>query len=216
MSKIRICYSQGESVRFISHLDFLRTITRTFRRAGMPIKYSEGFNPHMVMTIGLPLSVGTTSVCDCLDAELTEDVDLQKLKDTLNACAPVGIVINDIKSCDGLKPLYQIDSALYEADFVTDKEIDVQRYIDEKEIIIEKKSKRKIKEVNIKDFIRSVKIKSSDGKSHSLMLHINAGNFSNLKPELVVHSMEKYFGCTASNLRIERKEIYFDDMTRVF
>lgn len=43
MSKIRICYSQGESVRFISHLDFLRTITRTFRRAGMPIKYSEGF-----------------------------------------------------------------------------------------------------------------------------------------------------------------------------
>ena len=48
------------------------------------------------------------------------------------------------------------------------------------------------------------------------MLHINAGNFSNLKPELVVHSMEKYFGCTASNLRIERKEIYFDDMTRVF
>ena len=47
------------------------------------------------------------------------------------------------------------------------------------------------------------------------MLHINAGNFSNLKPELVIKSMEVFFGCSATDIKIERKEIYFDDMTKV-
>ncbi len=216
MNKVRICYCQKESVRFISHLDFLRSITRTFRRANVPVKYSEGFNPHMVMTIGLPLSVGATSECDCLDLTLTKEVDFEEFKNTLNACTPPGIEIVDVKSAEGLKPLFQIDSALYEANFTTDVPVDIQEYINEEKIIIEKKSKRKINEVNIKDFIRSVKIVNSDGEKHSLLLHINAGNFSNLKPELVVSSIEKYFSCKASNLRINRKKIYFDDMTKVF
>lgn len=216
MSRVRLCYSQGDEVKFISHLDFLRTMTRTFRRAELPVKYSEGFNPHMVMTIGLPLSVGTTSVCDCLDVELTEDMNPDEIKRRINKCAPRGIVVNEVKKSDVLKPLYLIDSALYETTFTTDIPIDIQRYIDEPEIIIEKKSKRKIKEVNIKDFIRSISVTESDGTKHRLMLHINAGNFSNLKPELVIHSMEAFFGCSAADINIERKEIYFDDMTRVF
>lgn len=215
MSKIRLCYSQGEEVKFISHLDFLRTITRVFRRADLPVKYSEGFNPHMVMTIGLPLSVGTTSVCDCLDVELTKDVDLEEIKRKINECTPRGIVVNSARKAEGLKPLFQIDSALYETSFSTDIAIDVNKYIEKDEIMIEKKSKRKINEVNIKDFIRNIEISESDGINHRLMLHINAGNFSNLKPELVIKSMEMFFGCKATDIKIERKEIYFDDMTKV-
>ena len=215
MSKIRLCYCQGEEVKFISHLDFLRTITRVFRRAELPVKYSEGFNPHMVMTIGLPLSVGTTSVCDCLDVELTKDVDLDEIKERINACTPRGIVVNSARNAEGLKPLFQIDSALYETSFTTDASIDVNKYIEKDEIMIEKKSKRKINEVNIKDFIRNIDIVESDGIKHKLMLHINAGNFSNLKPELVIKSMEVFFGCIATDIKIERKEIYFDDMTKV-
>ena len=216
MSKVRLCYSQGEEVKFISHLDFLRTMTRTFRRAELPVKYSEGFNPHMVMTIGLPLSVGTTSVCDCLDVELTKDMDTDEIKNRINACTPRGIVVREVKKAEGLKPLFQIDSALYETSFKTDVPIDVNAYIEKDEIFIEKKSKRKINEVNIKDFIRNIDVLSTDGKNHTLMLHINAGNFSNLKPELVIKSIEAFFNCTATDIRIERKEIYFDDMTRVF
>ena len=216
MSKIRLCYTQGEEVKFISHLDFLRTMTRTLRRAELPVKYSEGFNPHMVMTIGLPLSVGTTSVCDCLDVEFTQDMDTEEIKERINSCTPRGIYVREVKKAEGLKPLFQIDSALYETYFTTDISIDVNEYIKKDEILIEKKSKRKVNEVNIKDFIRNIEISSSDGVNHKLMLHINAGNFSNLKPELVIKSMENFFGCNATNIKIERKEIYFDDMTKVF
>lgn len=216
MSKYRICYSEGEEVRFISHLDFLRTIVRTFRRAELPVKYSEGFNPHMVMTIGLPLSVGTTSVCDCLEVELTEEIDIPSAIERINAVAPRGIRILGIKKAEGLTPMYDIDSAKYSAEFTSDKPIALEEYISAPEVMIEKKSKRKINEVNIKDFIRNIDVVSSDGVSHSLKLHLNAGNTSNLKPELVLKSMEKFFECIISDVQIERKQIYFEDMTTVF
>ena len=216
MSKYRICYSQGEEVKFISHLDFLRTIVRTFRRAELPVKYSEGFNPHMVMTIGLPLSVGTTSVCDCLEVELTEEIDIAKAIDDINAVCPRGIKILGIKPAEGLTPMYGIDSADYSAEFTTDKEIDVNEYISAPEVMIEKKSKRKINEVNIKDFVRGIEVIATNGTSHHLKLHLNAGNTSNLKLELVLKSMEKFYGCTISDIMLERKQIYFEDMTTVF
>ena len=215
MSKYRICYSEGEEVKFISHLDFLRTIVRTFRRAELPVKYSEGFNPHMVMTIGLPLSVGTTTVCDCLEVELTEDIDIPKAIDAINAVAPRGIKILGIRKAEGLTPMYDIDSAEYTAEFTTDKAVDINEYITAPEVMIEKKSKRKINEVNIKDFIRNIDIVSSDGLSHILKLNLNAGNTSNLKPELVLKSMEKFFDVFVSDVMIERKQIYFEDMTGI-
>jgi len=216
MSKYRISYMQGEEVRFISHLDFLRTIVRTFRRANLPVKYSEGFNPHMVMTIGLPLSVGTTSVCDCLEVELTEEIDIPSKIEQINKCTPRGIKILGIKKSEGLTPMYNIDSALYNVTFTTDKTADMEEYISAPEVMIEKKSKRKINEVNIKDFIRSIDIVSSGNKSYEINMRINAGNTSNLKPELVIKSIEKFYDMKATNIKIERKEIYFEDMTTVF
>jgi len=216
MSKYRFCYCQGDEVKFISHLDFLRTVVRIFRRANLPVKYSEGFNPHMVMTIALPLSVGTTSVCDCLEAEITQEIDIPQTLSAINAVCPRGIRFTEIKKSEGLKPLHLIDSALYEASFTTDKKADLDEYICAPCVMIEKKSKRKVNEVNIKDFVRDIKILESDGVCHKVMLHINAGNTSNLKPELVLKSIADFFGTQISNINIERKEIYFDDMTKVF
>ncbi|MBQ7901061.1 MAG: DUF2344 domain-containing protein [Clostridia bacterium] len=216
MSKYRIQYTQGDSVKFISHLDFLRTINRVFMRAKAPVKFSNGFNPHLVMTIGLPLSVGTTSVCDVLDIELTQQVNTDEFMQQLNDTCPMGIAITAVKPAEGLKPLFNIDSAIYQAKFDTDKPIDIQKYIDEPSIMIEKKSKRGMNLVNIKDFIRSMEIVCANDCSYCISMHINAGNFSNLKPELVLSSMCSYFDCTTTNTDIERKNIFFDDGTPVF
>ena len=216
MSKYRLCYKEGEEVKFISHLDFLRTAVRIFRRANLPVKYSEGFNPHMVMTIGLPLSVGTTSVCECLELELTEDVDAKSALKAINAACPNGIEFTGIKKAEGMKPMHLIDSALYEASFTTDGNADIEEYIAAPEVMIEKKSKRKINEVNIKDFVREIKPVSTDGTSHKLEMRLNAGNTSNLKPELVIKSIGDFCKVSISDIRIERKEIYFEDMTKVF
>ena len=216
MSKYRISYSQGDEVKYISHLDFLRTVNRVFARSKLPLKFSNGFNPHTIMTIGLPLSVGTTSVCDVLDIELTEPMNTVYMKDILNANCPRGIRILGIKDAEGLKPLFNIDSAVYTACFDSDRQIDIDKFIAEDIIMIEKKSKRGMKEVNIKDFVRSMEIVDSDSTMYSIKMHLNAGNFSNIKPELVLSTLADYCGAHFCNIAINREKIFFDDGTEVF
>ena len=216
MSKYRIQYSQGESVKYISHLDFLRTVNRIFARSKLPLKFSNGFNPHTIMTIGLPLSVGLTSVCDVLDLELTEPMDTAHMRELLNANSPEGIRFLGIKNAEGLTPLFNIDSAIYTACFDSDREIDIDKFIAEESITIEKKSKRGMKEVNIKDFIRSMKVIHREGSMYAVEMHLNAGNFSNIKPELVISTLAQYSDASFCNININRDKIFFEDGKEVF
>ena len=195
MSKYRMYYMQKDEVKYISHLDFLRTVNRIFKRCALPLKYSNGFNPHTVMTIGLPLSVGTTSECDVLDIEFTQNVDTVYLKQKLN--------------------LSDISSAVYEAKFTTDKDIDLELFKNCDSVMIEKKSKRGLNEVNIKDFIKNISVQSESGTSHTVTLHLNAGNVSNLKPELVLKAIEKFYRASICNVFICRKHILFGDNSLV-
>ena len=209
MSKYRIEYTQGDEIKYISHLDFLRAINRVFVRANLPLKYSNGFNPHTIMTIGLPLSVGTTSSCDVLDIEFTEDLDTEFLKSAIEKNLPMGIEIKRIERSEDLKPLFNIDSAIYTAYFNADKDIDLASYINEECITIEKKSKRGMKEVNIKDYIRNFEITDGKDTAYGVKMHIDAGNTSNLKPELVLASIEKFTGAVFSDISINREKIMF-------
>ena len=91
MDKLRLKFSKTGRAVYISHLDLMRTMQRVFSRAGVPLKYSEGFNPHAKISIILPLTVGTASLCEYMDFALAEDRDLAALPETLNAYMPEGI-----------------------------------------------------------------------------------------------------------------------------
>jgi radical SAM-linked protein len=91
---VRLGYAKGETVRFISHLDLMRELERTLRRAVVPVLYSEGFSPRPRISAGPPLALGWTSDSEWLDVELAGDwpaEDLRKLLDDLNAHAAPGI-----------------------------------------------------------------------------------------------------------------------------
>lgn len=91
MDKLRLRFEKTGRAVYISHLDLMRVVQRVFLRAGVPLRYSEGFNPHPLISICLPLSVGTASVCELMDFRVAEDVDLDALPDALTAAAPGGI-----------------------------------------------------------------------------------------------------------------------------
>ena len=91
MDKLRLVYEQTGRARWISHLDTMRTLQRGLLRAGVPIKYSEGFNPHAQISIVMPLSVGTESLCQLSDIRVKEDVDLASLPGRLTAVMPEGL-----------------------------------------------------------------------------------------------------------------------------
>ncbi len=91
MDKLRLKFAKTGRAVYISHLDLMRTMQRVFSRAGVPLKYSEGFNPHAKISIILPLTVGTASQCEYMDFALTDDRDLGSLPEALNAYMPEGI-----------------------------------------------------------------------------------------------------------------------------
>ena len=90
MDKLRLRFQKTGKAVYISHLDLMRVVQRIFLRAGTPIKYSEGFNPHALISICLPLSVGMASECELMDFRVTREVELAALPETLNAVSPEG------------------------------------------------------------------------------------------------------------------------------
>ncbi|MDR0812772.1 MAG: TIGR03936 family radical SAM-associated protein [Oscillospiraceae bacterium] len=97
MLKYRLIFEKTDTAVFISHLDTMRTLQRIFRRADIPVKYSQGFNPHPIMSVVLPLSVGQSSLCEVLDFESESALNLKELPGRLTPFCPHGIRITDAR-----------------------------------------------------------------------------------------------------------------------
>ena len=92
MDKLRLRFEKTGRAIYISHLDLMHTMQRAFLRAGVPLKYSEGFNPHPLISILLPLPVGCASVCELMDFRLAGEFDAAAVAERLGAAMPEGIV----------------------------------------------------------------------------------------------------------------------------
>ncbi len=198
MSKYRICYSQGEEVKFISHLDFLRTIGRSLRRAGLPVKYSEGFNPHVCLSFASALGVGVSSECEMFTVILLDAFDTEEIKERLNDALPPSI--RAIKVIEGEVDFGKIAYADYE--IISENEIsedDVNKFMSLPEILMDKKTKRGIKETDIKEDIYSI---SGNNKVYKATL--KTGNDRNLKPMLLVDALNKYLSTDLGFCRYRR------------
>jgi len=90
----RLLFSKTGRARYISHLDLMRTFQRAFARAKIPIKHTEGFNPHPFVSIALPLSVGFSSQCEILEFGLLEGTDPADVPERLTAAMPEGILVH--------------------------------------------------------------------------------------------------------------------------
>jgi radical SAM-linked protein len=92
--RIRLEFSRGEKMMYLSHLDLMRTFGRALRRAEIPVLYSEGFNPHAKMVFGLPLQVGVTGEAECLDIDVADGFEADRTPGILNARLPDGLKVS--------------------------------------------------------------------------------------------------------------------------
>ena len=183
LSKYTVVYSKEREGIYISHLDFLRTIGRSLRRAGLPVKYSEGFNPHVILSFASPLGVGISSQCEMFSTQLLEEVAKDEMLERLNAALPKSI--RALKIIDGEADFSKIAYADYE--IITEADFDVDAFLAMNEILMAKKTKKGIKEVNIKEDIFSI---SGNNKVYKATL--KTGNSGNLKPMLLTDAIKKY------------------------
>jgi radical SAM-linked protein len=91
MQRLRLKFSRGEELKFLSHLDLMRLWERALRRAGLPLAYSEGFTPHPQIALAAPLSVGVTSQAELMDVFLSRWVPPQSFIAQVSKQLPCGI-----------------------------------------------------------------------------------------------------------------------------
>ena len=163
MSKYVLKYGRGEEVKYISHLDLLRAFTRAIHRAELPVRYSQGFNPHQLITFSLPLALGVTSETEFVDIDFDDNTDKLLILKELNKCLPPDIKILEasepvIKAKDIVSAKYTI--ALDLVTSIAEDMLDV--FFGQKEIPAVKKTKRGEKEINLMEYISSYKFKSEE------------------------------------------------------
>lgn len=94
--RLRLTFSKGENLRYISHLDLTRTWERVLRRAGIPVAYSQGFHPHPKMVIAAALPLGCTGEAEVLDIILSEPMPPRRMLRGLVGCMPDGLAAVDV------------------------------------------------------------------------------------------------------------------------
>lgn len=186
-------YARDERVKYISHLDFMRLFHRTIRRTGMNFMFSQGFNPHPIMTVAQPLSVGVTSDCEYMKVGFDGDYSEKEIADTINSAFPPGYKILAARRVEGKEiDLTKLDRAIYTVELEYEGNADIDALLSNKELIVPKKTKSGVKDSDIRPYIYSIeKISASEGIL-ILKMCIAVGSVYNLKPQSVTDAMEKY------------------------
>ena len=215
-----IKYTKESNIKFVGHLDLLRTLQRIIRRADLPVDFSKGFNPHMSVSIAQPLSVGMYSGGEYMDIVFTEKVSTDIIKKKLVENAPSGIKILDvfkIREAENNEKIPQtmalIDGARYtiKIKYKDTSKIDVtfKTLLNEDSWMILKKTKSGENVVNIKPMIKTIEYSIQDS---ILMLKVllSCGSKENLSAELFSQFIkENMIGAdNDAFVDIKREEMY--------
>ena len=213
--KIRIKFSKNGPIRYIGHLDVMRYFQKLNRRANIDVKYSAGFSPHQIMSFAAPLGVGLESMGEYVDIEVNTTMSSADSVASLNAASVEGIqVISYVKLDDNAANAMSLVAA---ADYkvtikdnylpnTDDIKAEFNEFLAQKSIIVEKASKKSVREVDLRPLIYDAYI----DENGAFFMKLSTGSVENLKPELVMDAFYKYLGCEMSEfaLNICRLEVY--------
>jgi radical SAM-linked protein len=193
MSDYRLRYEKRGPLRYISHLDIMRAFERAFRRASLPIAYTEGFHPHPQVGLGPALTLGIESTAEYMDLSLTEDMEPQQLSDRLNQALPPELHVDEVKMMRiKAKPLTAvINRATYMYDEVLGADRQaleglLQKLWNGNELWVTRRSKGKgEKEVNIRPLWYDWQVQGDD-LHPAIQMEFAIGNQGNVRPDEIL------------------------------
>lgn len=184
-------------------------------KAKIPLWYTEGFHPHAFMTFALPLSLFMDGRRESMDIKLEEEMNREELIARLNEALPP-----DIRIFDVTEPVMKPGKIAY-ASFVAWAEPEgeppeallaqIQALLRREEIVVEKRTKSGVKEMNIQPFFADMELTVENGKVKMAMT-LPAGSTENVNPALLLEALKEYQGCTPY-VRMERTGLYDANMT---
>lgn len=199
MKNVRVFFEKNFECRYISHLDLVRIITRSIQRSKIDIWHTQGYNSRIYLTFSLPLSLGIRSDCENFDIRLTDDkFDISAIPDMLNPFLPHGVKV--LSASMPKYPYSQIDCALYKfkisSDDISNSELYslLSQFINKSEILVEKKTKRGMRIIDIAPSITEFNIEDFNNKDEYIVFSTNlpAGACDNINPFLLINAISDF------------------------
>lgn len=208
---VRIFFKKLNDLKYISHLDLNRCFLRSMKKSKLPFWYTKGFNPHIYITFNTPLSLGINSTCESVDARLTETISFDNIINALNDSLPKDIRVYSV--CFPSNKASDICNARYEIKNIKVENINnLKDFLNSENIITEKKTKKGLKEVDLKDFITEYNFKMSEDNEEYLDVVLACGGTKNLNPFLLMNTFNEKYGLPLNGQDITKTAVYIDGM----
>ena len=220
---MRILFRKVGNLQYISHLDLQRTFSRVLVRAGLPLWYTKGFNPHIKMVFGMPLSVGAESECEMLDVRIEREMSAAEMQERLNAELTDELRVLEVYPAE--RKFSEIAYAAYEftirttgADAAIVERINAA--LAAPGLTVTRRTKSGEKEVDIKEFLQSATA-TLEGELIRIDAVLAAGEGRYLSPELVITALRNHVGILCGDLtkesyRILRRRVLLGDGRTTF
>lgn len=211
--KVRIKFAKYGTMKFIGHLDIMRFFQKAIRRADIDIAYTTGFSPHQIMSFAAPLGVGIESFGEYFDIEVNSATTSEDMMTRLNHACVEGIEILSIKELPDNIGNAMATVAAAEYQIIWKKKDDipfdligqVDSFSQKSSILIEKKTKKSVAEIDLKPSIYNI-----FADTESIIMTINASSSGNIKPTLVLEALYKQnnLELDSSKIQIIRKDTF--------
>ncbi len=213
METVRVFFAKEGRLKYISHLDVTRCLARVFKRSGLPIWYTQGFNPHAYLTFALPLPLGVESQCESFDFRLTEEVSYEEVCDRLNAVLP-----DDLRVLRAAVPVME-PGAICWADYrLTFRDTDpaageaLDRLLAAERLPVIKKTKKGEQEIDLKEKMAILNV-SKTADELVLEMRLPAGGTLNWSPMLVTGAYNELLGREPYWTGLERTAVLTEDFS---
>lgn len=211
MSRIRAEFRKGEEVRFIGHLDILRTFERALRRAELPVAMTQGFNPRQKISFASPLSLGLTGERELVDIELTRPLPPEEFKIRLNAALPSGLRLVAATEVPDHLPALMAD--LEWADYLAEWQEKpapgrpasaLELFLQQPEIIVVRQGKKGERRVDIRPAVLRLEDAGSDEDRIRVTMRLSLSGENTARPAEVLDSLRRLSGLEIADPVITR------------
>lgn len=217
MYKLRIKYAKKDSLRFLSHLEVIRTLERASRRAKLPLAFTQGFSPHPRISFGPPLSVGISSQTEYADLILTTEFSLGEALRSLNQSLPAGFEVLAAKYLTASSPSLTeiINLAIYEVAVrgtfsPTKFGRWLKSFLSQDEFLVERQLKDKVTSFNLFDRLISLEGERLTAESLFFKIVLQVGTRGTLRPDEAIKAFSEFCGVEMEIVNIERVGLFIN------
>lgn len=201
-------YSREGTPVWLAHLDTMRLFERTFKRADLPLLWSQGFNPRPDIVFALPIGMGIECEDDLIQITLSQSLDSSDYLQRLNSLVPEGIVLRAMERIFPPKEsiMAAVERAVYRVELPGVGDTAQAVFQGDAPIDVDYTRKGKTHRLHLRDLVFWCKSPSQD----QVIYECAAGSSSNLRPDLFLTAMEQYGGCSRDGLadaRIIREKL---------